>query len=125
MEKKYTGLIYCLECVIHKNNGKVIKHKFKGRKERNNINYRCNYRLKYGKNKCDNDVMLEESYIDTLIRQQLEVIDMKVDNVDVLSVIDRIEVSKTRIEIFFKNLPITSCYYDAKLGQLHYDTLNY
>lgn len=122
---KYKGLIYCLECEIHKDNGKVVRHKFKGRKERNNINYRCNYRLKYGKDKCSNDSMLEESYIDTLIRQQLEVIDMKIENVDVLSVIDRIEVSKTRIEIFFKNLPIRSCYYDTKLGQLHYDTLNY
>ena len=39
---KYKGLIECLEC---------DRHKFKGRKERNNINYRCNYRLKYGKNK--------------------------------------------------------------------------
>lgn len=125
MDKKYTGLIYCLECEIHKDNGKIVRHKFKGRKERNNINYRCNYRLKYGKDKCVNDTMLEESYIDSLIRQQLEVIDMKIDTVDVLSVIDRIEVSKTRIEIFFKNLPIKSCYFDIKLGQLHYDTLNY
>lgn len=122
---KYTGLIYCLECEIHKDNGKIVRHKFKGRKERNNINYRCNYRLKYGKDKCINDTMLEESYIDSLIKQQLEVIDMKIDNVDVLSIIDRIEVSKTRIEIFFKNLPIRSCYYDTKLGKLHYDTLNY
>lgn len=43
---KYKGLIYCLECEVHKDNGKVVRHKFKGRKERNNINYRCNYRLK-------------------------------------------------------------------------------
>lgn len=122
---KYTGLIECLESAIRKPNGKIVKHKFKGRTERNNVNYRCNYRLKYGKNKCDNDTMLEESYIDTLIRQQLEVINMNVENVDVLSVVEKIEVSKTRTEIFFKNLPITSCYYDIKLGQLHFDTLNY
>ena len=121
---KYTGLIYCLECEIHKDNGKIVKHKFKARKKRNNINYRCNYRLKYGKEKCNNDTMLEESYIDSLIRQQLEVIDMKIENVDILSVVEKIEVSKTRIEIFFKNLPIRSCFYDTKLGQLHYDTLN-
>ena len=38
---KYTGLIDCLECVIHKPNGKIVKHKFKGRTERKNINYRC------------------------------------------------------------------------------------
>ena len=42
---KYTGLIKCSEC----------NHSFKGRTERNNINYRCNYRLKYGKDKCSND----------------------------------------------------------------------
>ena len=59
---KYTGLIYCLECERHKGNRKIVRHKFKGRKERNNINYR----LKYGKDKCDNDTMIEESYIDTL-----------------------------------------------------------
>ena len=122
---KYKGLIYCIECEIHKDNGKVIRHKFKGRKERNNINYRCNYRLKYGKDKCTNDTRLEESYIDTLIRQQLAVIDMKIENVDVLSIVDKIEVSTTRIEIFFKNLPIRSCYYDTEISQLHYDTLNY
>lgn len=122
---KYTGLIYCMECEIHKENGKVIRHKFKGRKERNNINYRCNYRLKFGKNNCNNDNMIEEKYIDDLIRQQLAVIDMNVENVDVISIIKEIQVSKTRIEIFFKNLPINSCYFDSKLGQLHFDTLNY
>lgn len=122
---KYKGLIYCLECEIHKDNGKIVRHKFKGRTERNHINYRCNYRLKYGKNKCDNDTMVEETYIDTLIRQQLSIIDMKMENVDILSIVKQIEVSKTRIEVFFKNLPITSCYYDTKLGQLHFDTLNY
>lgn len=121
---KYTGLIYCLECVIHKSNEKIIKHKFKGRTERNNINYRCNYRLKYGKNRCANDTMVEETYIDYLIKQQLEVINMNVETVDIVSILDRIEVSKTRIEVFFKNLPITSCYYDSKLGKLHYDTLS-
>ena len=47
-----------------------------------------------------------------------------IENIDVISIIDRIEVSKTRIEIFFKNLPITSCYIDSKNGKLHYDTLN-
>lgn len=31
---KYTGLIKCGNC----------NHSFKARKERNNINYRCNYR---------------------------------------------------------------------------------
>lgn len=121
---KYTGLIYCLECEIHKDNGKIVRHKFKGRKERNNINYRCNYRLKYGKGKCDNDNMIEEIYLDDLIRQQLAVINMSIESVDVLSIIDKIEVSKTRIEIFFKNLPIKSCYYDSKLGKLHYDSLS-
>ena len=122
---KYTGLIYCLECEIHKDNGKVTRHKFKGRKERNNVNYRCNYRLKFGKSKCDNENMVEETYLDDLIRQQLAVIDMNVENVDVLSIIKEIQVSKTRIEIFFKNLPIKSCFFDSKLGKLHFDTLNY
>ena len=120
---KYTGLICCLECAKHKDNGKIVKHKFKGRKERNNINYRCNYRLKYGKDKCDNDTMIEESFLDTMIRQQLGVINMNIETVDIMSIINEIDVSKTRIEIFFKNLPIKSCYYDSKLGKLHYDTL--
>lgn len=121
---KYKGLIYCLDCEIHKDNGKVIRHKFKGRKERNNINYRCNYRLKYGTLNCDNDSSIAESYIDNMITQQLFVINMNIETVDVLSIVDKIEVSKTRIEIFFKNLPIKSCYYDSKIGKLHYDTLS-
>lgn len=49
---KYTGLIKCGNC----------NHSFKARKERNNINYRCNYRLKYGKDKCINDTMVEETF---------------------------------------------------------------
>lgn len=118
---KYKGLIYCLECMNSKT-GKY--HTFKGRTERNNINYRCNYRLKYGKNKCDNDTMIEESFLDTMIRQQLGVINMNIETVDIMSIIKKIDVSRTRIEIFFKNLPITSCYYDSKLGKLHYDTLS-
>lgn len=108
----YTGLIRC------ENN-----HSFKARKERNNINYRCNARLKYGVNKCDNDTMVEESFLNYMITQQLDVINMKVENVDIKSIVKQILVSKTRIEIFFKNLPITSCYYDSKLGQMHFDTL--
>lgn len=121
---KYTGLIYCMDCEIHKENGKTVRHKFKGRKERNNINYRCNYRLKYGAQKCDNATMITENEIDDLIKQQLEVLYMNIENVDVLSIVDKIEVSKTRIEIFFKNLPIRSCFYDSKLRKLHYDSLN-
>lgn len=108
----YTGLIRC------ENN-----HAFKARKERNNINYRCNYRLKNGKDKCDNDTMVEESYLTNLIRQQLDVINMDIKNVDIKSIVKNIIVSKTRIEIFFKNLPISSCYYDSALGRLHFDTL--
>lgn len=108
----YTGLIRC-----EKN------HAFKARKERNNVNYRCNARLKYGVNKCDNDTKVEETYITDMIKQQLDVINMCIDNVDIRSIIKIIMVSKTRIEIFFKNLPITSCYYDSKLGKLHFDTL--
>ena len=121
---KYTGLIYCVECAIKKENGKIIMHKFKGRTERNNINYRCNYRLKYGVNKCDNSTMIEESLLDNMISQQLDIINMSIDNVDMPSIVKEIIVSKDRIEIFFKNLPITSCYIDSKEGKLHYDTLN-
>lgn len=95
-----------------------------GRTERNNINYRCNYRLKYGKNKCDNDSMIEESFITDLIKQQLYVINMDISNVDIPSIIKEIVVTRTRIEIFFKNLSINSCYSDNKIGKLHFDTLN-
>lgn len=119
----YTGLIYCLECKKRKDNEKVIMHKFKGRKERNNINYRCNYRLKYGIDKCDNDAMVEEQFLNYMIGQQLDVINMKVENVDIKSVVKEVLVSKTRIEIFFRNLPIKSCYYDSKMGKMHFDTL--
>lgn len=76
------------------------------------------------KDKCPNDVMIEENYLDDMIRQQLEVINMNYDTIDILSIVKNIEVSRNRIEIFFKNLPITSCYYDSKEGKLHYDTLN-
>ena len=83
--------------------GSVAIHS-NGRKERNNINYRCNYRLKYGKDKCTNDSMIEESFITDLIKQQLYVINMDIKNVDVPSIIKEIIVTRTRIEIFFKNL---------------------
>lgn len=108
----YTGLIRC------ENN-----HAFKARRERNNINYRCNYRLKNGTSSCDNDTMVEELYITELIRQQLDVINMEISSIDIYSIVKCIIVSKTRIEVFFKNLPIVSCYYDSKLGKLHFDTL--
>lgn len=109
----YTGLIRCEN-----------DHSFKGRKERNNINYRCNYRLKYGKNKCDNDAMIEETFLTNMIKQQLDVINMNIDNVDIQSIVEKIIVSKTRVEIFFKNLPIKSCYCDEKLGRVHFDSLS-
>lgn len=95
-----------------------------GRKERNHVNYRCNYRLKFGVNKCNNDTKVEESLLNDMIRQQLDVINMNIDNIDIPSIVKEIIVSKNRIEIFFKNLPITSCYIDSKEGKLHYDTLN-
>ncbi len=110
---KYTGLIRCAN-----------NHAFKARKERNNINYRCNKRLKYGKDKCDNYVMVEESLLDDMIKQQLLVINMEIENVDVPSIIKEIIVSTERIEIYFKNLPIRSCYLDSKLGKLHFDSIN-
>ena len=109
----FTGLIRC------SNN-----HAYKARKERSHINYRCNYRLKHGKDKCDNNNMVEESYLLQMIEQQLLVIDMKIENVDIRSIVDKIIVSNTRIEIFFKNLPITSCYYDSKIGVLKFDSPN-
>lgn len=95
-----------------------------GRKERNNINYRCNYRLKYGKDKCNNNTMVEETLLTDMIRQQLDVINMCIDNVDIQSIVKEIIVSKDRIEIFFKHLPIISCYLDSKMGKLHFDSLN-
>lgn len=111
---KYTGLVRCGDC----------NHSFKARKERNNINYRCNYRLKYGKNKCSNETMVEESFLDQMISQQLDVINMSIQSVDLDAILDKIIVSTDRIEIFFRNLPITSCYLDSKHGKLHYDSLN-
>lgn len=95
-----------------------------GRKERNNINYRCNYRLKYGKNKCNNDTMVEETLLTDMIKQQLDVINMNMENIDIFSIIKEITVSKDRIEIFFKNLTISSCYLDMKVGKLHFDSLS-
>ena len=111
---KYTGLIKCGNC----------NHSFKARKERNNVNYRCNYRLTYGKDKCINDTMVEETFLDNMIEHQLDNINMCAQNVDIRSIIDKIIISTDRIEIFFKNLPITSCYLDSKLGKLHYDSIN-
>ena len=49
---------------------------------------------------------------------------MNIENVDILSIIQEIIVSKDKIEIFFKNLTITSCYLDMKAGKLHFDSLN-
>lgn len=108
----YTGKIRCIN-----------DHAFKARKERNNINYRCNHRLKYGKDKCDNDTMVEETFLTDMIKQQLFIINMNIENVNIKSIVKNIIVSKDRIQIFFQNLPITSCYYDSKLGKMHFDTL--
>lgn len=82
------------------------------------------YRLKYGKDKCNNDTMIEETFITDMIKQQLDVINMSINNIDIQSIVKEIIVSKDRIEIFFKNLPIASCYLDSKIGKLHFDTLN-
>ena len=49
---------------------------------------------------------------------------MFIDNVDVQSIVKEIIVSKDRIEIFCKNLLITSCYLDSKIEKLHFKTLN-
>lgn len=114
MELKYEGLIKWNEC----------NYTFKGRKERNNINYRCNRRLKYWKDKCNNDTAIEETFITDMIKQQLDIINMCIDNVEVQFIVMEIIVSKDRIEIFFKNPPITSCYLDSKIEKLHFDTLN-
>ena len=111
---KYTGLIKCSEC----------NHSFKGRTERNNVNYRCNYRLKYGKDKCSNDSKIEEALIDDMIKQQLNVINYNLKDNDSISLIDNILVSQDRLEIFFKDLPIKSCYIDTKIGKLHFDSIN-
>ena len=111
---KYTGLIKCAEC----------NHSFKGRTERNNINYRCNYRLKHGKDKCSNDSKIEESLIDDMINQQLNVINYDIKDNNSIYLIDTILVSQDRLEIFFKELPIKSCYIDTKIGKLHFDSIN-
>lgn len=111
---KYAGLVRCAEC----------NHSFKGRIERNNINYRCNYRLKYGKDKCNNDSKIEESLIDDMIEQQLNVINYNLKDKDIKCLIDNILVSQERLEIFFKELPIKSCYIDTKIGKLHFDSIN-
>lgn len=68
--------------------------------------------------------MIKEQFITNMIKQQLDVINMNIDNVDVKSIIDKIIISKNRTEIFFKNLPINSCYIDEKKGKLHYDTIS-
>ena len=111
---KYTGLIKCSEC----------NHSFKGRTERNNVNYRCNSRLNYGKDKCNNYSKIEESLIDNMIEQQLNVINYEKGYNNLESFVDNIQVSQDRLEIFFKELPIKSCYIDTKIGKLHFDSLN-
>lgn len=89
---KYTGLIKCGNC----------NHSFKARKERNNINYRYNYRLKYGKNKCENETMIEDTLTDDMIAHQLDNINMCIQNVDIRSIVDSIIVSKDRIRNIFQ-----------------------
>lgn len=69
--------------------------------------------------------MVEETLLTDMIRQQLDVINMCIDNVDIESIIKEIIVSKDRIEIFFKNLPIRSCYLDNEIGKLHFDTFEW
>lgn len=111
IENKYKGLIRCAEC----------NYTYKGRVERNNINYRCNNRLKNGKDKCSNDTRVEETFLDDMIKQQLYCINRE-DIIDYREIVEKILVSQTRIEVFYKNLPIKSSYFDSKLGKLHFDS---
>lgn len=111
MEAKYKGLIRCKEC----------NHSYKGRVERNTIKYRCNNRLRNGKDKCCNDFCIEEKEITALIEQQLSVLYMD-SNFDLTTIIDKILVSQNKLEIFYKKLPIKSSYYDRDNQKMHCDT---
>ena len=59
-----------------------------------------------------------------MIEQQLNVINYDIGNNNLECFVDNILVSQDRLEIFFKDLPIKSCYIDTKIGQLHFDSLN-
>lgn len=52
------------------------------KEEKKEIIYRCNYRLKYGKDKCDNDNSIDEKFIDNMISQQLFIINMNIENME-------------------------------------------
>lgn len=112
MEAKYKGLIKCKEC----------NHSYKGRVERNDIKYRCNNRLRNGKDKCCNDFCVDEESITALIKQQLDVLYMDF-NFDLTTIVDRIEVSQNKLEIFYKDLQIHSSYFDRYSQKMHCDTL--
>ena len=59
-----------------------------------------------------------------MIEQQLNVIDYKKGYNNICDFVDKILVSQDRLEVFFKELPIKSCYIDTKIGKLHFDSIN-
>lgn len=63
----FTGLIKCSNC----------NHTFKGRQERNQINYRCNNRLKNGVDSCSNNSSINEEELKFMIKQQFDLYDIE------------------------------------------------
>lgn len=51
---------------------------FKGRKEAKQVNYRCNRRLSQGASSCPNSSRIEESFINDLLKQKFNILDMDI-----------------------------------------------
>jgi len=59
----FSSLIHCQNC----------NHTYKGRKERNQINYRCNNRLKNGTQACINKSFINEEELASVVLKQCNI----------------------------------------------------
>ena len=109
----YKSLLKCKQC----------NHLFICIRNTNN-SYQCSYNYKNGRSKCNNNLIVSESFLTNMIKEQLQIINMQIKNVDIKSVVDKIIVSKNTIEILYKNLPISTSYYNTQDKIFHFDNLN-
>ena len=74
---------------------------FKGRNEAKHVNYRCNKRLSQGADSCPNSTRLDESFITSLIKQKLYLLDIDVPEEEYPNYIENIIAGQDEIVINF------------------------
>ena len=93
----FSSLIHCQNC----------NHTYKGRKERNQINYRCNNRLKNGTLACINKSYINEEELASVILKQCNIYDTLFikDNKFMRELISEINILDDGSHIIYYNDP--------------------